>query len=282
MKALAMRAELRNSLTEKLPLLELINPREQLWTLLGVLIAGIVFGTIAVQVFGVKLWVASAAVLAAMLLPAMVKWREDYRRFGLTATVLGVLIALQGFHTVEHLAQWFQYHILRWPTFVSSGLISALNAEWVHFVWNWGFLAVAIYLALAGVRNWWAWALLVWATAHTLEHTYMMWRYQQTLAELTALGATGVSPQGLPGFFGRDGWLATADVTQGTFLCRLPGFTTAPRLDVHFWWNVGEIALLLPAANVYMAERFGRRATPPRGSDEDLLTKLLAPAQPSA
>ncbi|MGQ9892994.1 MAG: hypothetical protein ACUVSY_04280 [Roseiflexus sp.] len=49
---------------------------------------------------------------------------------------LSILLALQGFHTVEHIAQWIQYHILRWPSFLSNGLLSAANSEWVHFVWN--------------------------------------------------------------------------------------------------------------------------------------------------
>jgi hypothetical protein len=72
------------------------------------------------------------------------------------------------------------------------------------------------------------------------------------LADLQALGASGVAAQGLPGILGRDGWLATSDLTQNTFLCRLPGLASAARLDVHFWWNVGEIGLLMPAANAYM------------------------------
>ena len=54
---------------------------------------------------------------------------------------------------------------------------------------------------------------------------------------------------------GRDGWLARSGVTQGTFLCRLPGLTTATRLDVHFWWNVGELTLLLLAAHAFLLAR---------------------------
>ncbi|MGQ9483147.1 hypothetical protein [Chloroflexus sp.] len=101
------------------------------------------------------------------------------------------------------------------------------------------------------MRGWWGWLLLSVATLHTLEHTYLMWRFQATLRELGALGITDFQPQGLPGFFGRDGWLATADITQNSFLCRLPGITTAPRIDVHFWWNIIEMTFLLPAANSF-------------------------------
>jgi transposase-like protein len=61
------------------------------------------------------------------------------------------------------------------------------------------------------------------------------------------------------GVVGRDGWLASSTATQGTFLCRLPGVTTAPRLDIHFWWNTGEIALMIPAASVYCAHLLEHR-----------------------
>jgi hypothetical protein len=61
-----------------------------------------------------------------------------------------------------------------------------------------------------------------------------------------------VTAQGLPGVLGRDGWLARSPASQGTFLCRLPGLTTATRLDVHFWWNIGEITLLLLAGNTFL------------------------------
>ncbi|HWQ14921.1 MAG TPA: hypothetical protein VNL77_19130 [Roseiflexaceae bacterium] len=247
-----MQTTLRYAPRGSVPLLELLHPRQHTRLLLVVLALGVVGATVAVQLLGVKLWMAAAGALAALVGAAALKWREDWRRYGQAAMVLSALVALQGFHTVEHVAQWFQYHVLRWPTFVSSGLISAADAEWVHFVWNWGFLLVCMYLVARGMRSWWAWLLLAWATAHTFEHSYMMWRYLRTVQELAALGVSGVSAQGLPGILGRDGWLATADATQGTFLCRLPGLTTAVRLDVHFWWNVGELALLLPAANAYM------------------------------
>jgi hypothetical protein len=58
--------------------------------------------------------------------------------------------------------------------------------------------------------------------------------------------------------FGRDGWLARSAATEGAFLCRLPGLTTATRIDVHFWWNIGEIALLLAAAHVFLRARLSR------------------------
>ncbi len=235
-----------------LPLIDLIHLRSQTAPFVALLMVSIAGSAFAVTQARVPLWQATAGALLVLLPPFVLKWREDARRYGGAAMALSILLALQGFHTIEHIVQWTQYHILRWPSFRSNGLLSAANSEWVHFVWNWGFLAVCAFLARAGMRGWWGWLLLGVATFHTLEHTYMMWRFQITLRELGALGVTDLQPQGLPGFFGRDGWLATAEITQNTFLCRLPGFATAPRIDVHFWWNVSEMGLLLPAANGFM------------------------------
>jgi hypothetical protein len=194
-------------------------------------------------------WVIAAAVIAGVL-PAYTKhvW-HIYWTHGWWSALLTVLVAAQSFHGVEHVVQWIQYHILRQPFFKASGIISAANAEWVHFLWNWTVLVIMIVLVSGGLKNTFAWLMLAWTFAHTAEHTYLMWRYLQTLNELAALDAWGVSAQGLPGFFGRDGWIATSDLTRDTFLCRLPGITTAVRLDVHFWWNVGETLLLILATH---------------------------------
>ncbi|MFL5802195.1 MAG: hypothetical protein ACJ8CR_10705 [Roseiflexaceae bacterium] len=64
-----------------------------------------------------------------------------------------------------------------------------------------------------------------------------------------------MTAQGPPGIIGRDGWLARSAVTQGTFLCTLPGLTTAMRLDVHFWWNLIEMSLLLVAGSLFLRSR---------------------------
>lgn len=249
-----MHMRVSSRMFNRVPLLLLLDPRERLATILSIIVLGGLLAANVVLKFGIPLWQASFGVLVGLLFPAALKWREDARLFGDVAMVLCILVALQGFHTIEHIVQWAQYHILRWPSFRSSGLLSAFNSEWVHFVWNWGFLLICIWLFARGMRGPWAVLLLVWASAHTFEHTYMMWRYQQTLQELSLLNTVGISAQGLPGILGRDGWLATADATQNTFLCRIPGLTTAVRIDVHFWWNVGEIMLLLPAANAYMSK----------------------------
>jgi hypothetical protein len=244
----------------RIPLLDLLNLREQKRSFVLMLALGLVAAAGAMRWLALPLWAATALVLALLIPPAILKWRADARRYGRIAMVICILVLAQGFHTLEHLAQWVQYHVLRWPSFVSGGLISTLNAEWVHFVWNWAVLLTVIYLVRGGMRNPWAWLLLAWATAHTFEHSYMMARYLLVLQDLRALGVTNVAAQGLPGILGRDGWLATSELTQGTFICRLPGVTTAVRLDVHFWWNIGETTLLLLAGNKYLQQFVERRA----------------------
>ncbi|MDP9313275.1 MAG: hypothetical protein M3R24_20720 [Chloroflexota bacterium] len=236
----------------RFPVLALLHPREKtrlfiLWLGLGV--AG---GMGVMRLFVLPSWSVTALVLGLLLVPALQKWRSDAHRWGHTVMVLSVLLAAQAFHSLEHAVQMFQYHVLHWPPFASSGLISAANAEWVHFLWNWGVVAVVGYLAWNGMRNVWAWLLLGWALAHAAEHSYMLVRYLGLAHELQQLGFPQISAQGLPGVLGRDGWLARSTTTQGTFVCRLPGLTTASRIDVHFWWNTGEIVALLLAAHTFL------------------------------
>ncbi|MFM2310027.1 MAG: hypothetical protein RLY87_2149 [Chloroflexota bacterium] len=207
------------------------------------------------------LWIQAACVIAGVMPAYGLHALRILKTHGWWFAVLSMLVAAQGFHGFEHVVQWIQYHILRWPFFTASGIISAANAEWVHFGWNWIVLIIMSILVKGGLRNRFAWLMLAWTIAHTAEHTYMMMRYLQALSELAALGVPSVSAQGLPGFFGRDGWLATSDVTRSSFVCRLPGLTTAVRLDVHFWWNIGETALLMLATAREFQVRNGTKRT---------------------
>lgn len=239
----------------RFPILALLHPRERTTLVLAAFALALALGFAGMRLLAWPLWVASALGLWLLLLAGVLKWRDDLRRYGLVVMVLSMLLVAQGFHTVEHLVQIVQYHVLKWPPFASSGLISAANAEWVHFVWNWLVVALAAYLVRGGMRGRWGWLFLIWAFAHASEHSYMMMRYLEMSSELSRLGFPQLSAQGLPGVLGRDGWLARSPATQGTFLCRLPGVTTAPRIDVHFWWNAGEVVLLALAANSFLRGR---------------------------
>lgn len=241
--------------TTRFPVVALLHPRERGWLALAAVALALTLWLALAGPLGRPVWLASLVALAVLVGAGVFKWRDDLRRYGPVVATLSFLLAAQAFHTLEHFAQEVQFRLLQWPASASGGLISPANAEWVHFVWNWLVVALVVALVRGGMRNLWAWLLLAWALAHSLEHTYMFTRYLMMLGELERLGVRGVSAQGLPGVLGRDGWLANSPATQGTFICRLPGLTTALRLDVHFWWNAGEVALLLAAAHVFLKQR---------------------------
>jgi len=246
------------SIFAHLPILSLLHPRERTVLLVGALVAALLVWSYAVWRAGMPVWGATTLALATLLPVAVLKWRDDLRRWGSAVAVLSILVAMQGFHTLEHFVQLIQYRVLKWPPFVSSGLISAADAEWVHFLWNWMVVLCFLYLMRQGMRSPWAWAMLLWATAHSLEHTYLLVRYFEAVAELQRLGIQNLEfAQGLPGVLGRDGWLAYSDICG-----RIPGITTAVRIDVHFWWNAGEIVLLMLAAHPFLKAKLGGSGRP--------------------
>lgn len=234
------------------PLLRLLHPRRYTRGALLSLVIGLVIGVGGAILFGVPRWVATTLVILVMLPVAIRKFSEDRRLFGVTAMLLSVLLTAQGGHTVEHIIQWSQYYLLGWPIRQANGLLSAANTEWVHFVWNWGVLLAVVWLMRGGMRNGWTWLLLAVAVGHTFEHSYLLVRHYQVLAELRHLGIAGVTAQGLPGILGQDGWLARSPLTRNSFLCRAPGLTTANRIDVHFWWNMLEMGMLIPAGHFFL------------------------------
>jgi len=244
-----------------LPLLRLLHPRRYTRAVWFSFLLALGFAYAAMTLLGWPKWAATAVVLVTMLPVGILKWREDYRAYGATVTLLCVLLISQGAHTVEHLVQFVQYHLFYWTMRQSNGLLSPANAEWVHFVWNWGVLLCVLFLMRGGMRNWWMYLLLIVAAFHTVEHTYTWVRYQLILAELRGMHIFNITAQGLPGIIGRDGFLARSEWTQGTFLCRIPYLTTAVRLDVHFWWNALEMALLIPAGHFFL-KQMDRTADP--------------------
>ena len=243
------------------PIWELVNPRQRTAMVLVVFFGVLATGILGIVTQGWKIWQVTALVLAVMFVALLGKWRDDLRRYGPGAMLLSILLMAQGFHMVEHIAQWFQYYVLNYTMQNSVGLLSPANSEWVHFIWNWSVLLIIGALIALGMRNSWAWALLVYAAAHTTDHTYLLFRFLEMSEKLKALCGKPVSAQGLAGIVGQGGWLAQSDLTRGSVLSRLPGLTTATRLDVHFWWNMGETALLLLAAHTFLRYVFSRSQT---------------------
>ena len=102
MQATLRRTEIRRPV---LPLLELLDPREHTRTILVLLAVGVAGASAGMRWWGLPLWGATVAVLLLLLPPAILKWRGDLRRYGMTVTVISVLLVMQGFHSVEHAAQ---------------------------------------------------------------------------------------------------------------------------------------------------------------------------------
>ncbi len=240
-------------------LLTLLHPRGQSRPFFGLLIAGLVLSGVSVILAGLPLWGATVITLGLILYPAVQKWRQDVLRWGVPLTVLGILVALQGFHTVEHVAQWLQYHVLGWQPKDAGGLISPLNAEVVHFVWNWSIVVIVAYLWGQGLRNLWIYPLFLWSLAHAFEHLYLFVQYVQYIRLLSFTGQSWSFAQGLPGILGSHGWLDTRgpDFAGTAFLCRVvpTSFLAANRLDVHFVWNIPEFGFMLIYAHAAVRRR---------------------------
>jgi RHS repeat-associated protein len=132
---------------------------------------------------------------------------------------------VQVLHLGEHAVQMAQLHLLGWPAPSAKGVVSALDVEKVHAAWNVAVLLGMGWLLRRGAGSGWLIAAFGWATLHSAEHGYLL-----TRALLSGL-------EGQPGILGDGGLLAALGWSA-------PGFTTWTRPTVHFFWNLGEVALL--------------------------------------
>jgi hypothetical protein len=234
------------------PIFELLNPHQLTPIVLLSLAVGLGAAWLGYQFWSLPLWISTLIVMVVMFPVGVLKWRDDKLRYGLTAMIISILVVAQGTHTIEHLVQWVEYHILFFTPRQSNGLLSPANSEWVHFIWNWSVLITVTLLVTKGkVRNFWSFLLLGVAVGHTAEHTYSLVRFLLVRQELAVLCLTNTA-QGLPGIIGRDGLLARSPLTEGTFIRDIPWLVSSIRLDVHFWWNAIEMSLSLAAAHFFL------------------------------
>jgi hypothetical protein len=244
-----------SSATRRPSLLTLIHPRARTRLLLLALILGFLIGGVLMVTAGMPLSGATMLTLGLLAYPAFQKWRDDFIRWGAPLTALSVLLALQGFHTFEHIAQYVQFHSLNWTGKEAGGLLAAANVETVHFFWNWAVCLTVLWVLSQGVRHPWGYLMAAWSFVHSLEHTYLFINYLDAVLVLWSQDVSLAFAQGLPGILGRHGWLETSgwQYAPTAFLCQLaPALVTAPRISVHFWWNIGEVVLLLPFAHAVM------------------------------
>lgn len=150
--------------------------------------------------------------------------------------LFAVLVLAQAGHLVEHVAQVVQFHVLGRSAAASAGLLTWLDTEWVHFVWNTLILAAVVPLLWRYRDNRWLWLAGLAAVWHEVEHAYLIFEYLRT------------GQVGLPGLLADGGVLA--------------GGLDAPRIDLHFWYNVVEAVPLFVAFAVEL--RRVRRVGPAR------------------
>jgi len=62
--------------------------------------------------------------------------------------IFSLLLLLQIFHDIEHIAQLYQFSHLRLPAKESGGILWFLDVEWNHFLFNLFYLAGLLYVAM--------------------------------------------------------------------------------------------------------------------------------------
>ncbi|MEO7819082.1 MAG: hypothetical protein ABIS18_08065 [Actinomycetota bacterium] len=153
------------------------------------------------------------AIIAPVTLPAQIS------RPNRNVLLFVVLIAAQGAHIVEHIVQLVQLFVLHLGKARSHGIVGQLDIEWVHFIWNLGVFLAAVMLVRRYPGNPWLMVVLVLASWHQIEHSYIMFIY------LT----TGVA--GTPGLLASGG--------------KLWGGLPVSRPVLHAIYNVAEFAPLV-------------------------------------
>src|SRR5436309_13460325 len=177
---------------------------------------------LVIHMIGMDLWKVALLMLLAWLPIVAVKTREIYRQYDWLAFFFVLLIA-QSVHFIEHIAQMIQIHLLGLSGMQAHGIIGMLDLEWVHFIFDAGWVPLCVYILLFVYRksNPWLWVLAVIVTWHALEHITIMSFYLRT------------------GIVGSPGLLARGGVIAGG----LPLI----RADLHFLYNLIEETLILIA-----------------------------------
>ena len=179
----------------------------------------------AFWVDGWKLWLLGFLIIAAWM-PLVISTMRTIYQQNPWLSMLYLMVIAQAAHTIEHLAQMVEMHVLGWPAASAKGIIGFLDIEWVHLIWNsWVLLAVFILL-FAYRHNKWLWALFFFAIYHEIEHIYIVSIYVRT------------------GIAGNPGLLAKGGLIGGG----LP----IVRPDLHAIYAVLEEAMLL---TIYFMER---------------------------
>jgi len=179
-------------------------------------------GLLVIHMIGMDLWKVALLILLAWLPIFAVKTREIYRQYHWLAFFFVLLIA-QSVHFTEHIAQMIQIHLLGLSGMQAHGIIGMLDLEWVHFIFDAGWVPICVYTLLFVYRksNPWLLVLAVIVTWHALEHVAIMSVYLRT------------DIVGSPGLLAHGGAIA--------------GGLPLIRPDLHFLYNLIEETFILIA-----------------------------------
>ncbi len=193
-------------------------------------------GLLVIHMIGMDLWKVALLILLAWLPIFVVKTREIYRQYHWLAFFFVLLIA-QSLHFTVHIAQMIQIHLLGLSGMQAHGIIGMLDLEWVHFIFDAGWVPICVYTLLFVYRksNPWLWALAVIVTWHALEHLAIMSVYLRT----------GIV--GSPGLLTHGGAIA--------------GGLPLIRPDLHFLYNLIEVTFILIAYTYQLKHLQGSNAS---------------------
>src|SRR6266581_3795806 len=179
-------------------------------------------GLLMMHMLGMDLWKVALFILLAWLPICVVNTKAIYRQYGWLAFFFVLLIA-QSVHFTEHIAQMIQIHLLGLSGMQAHGIIGMLDLEWVHFIFDAGWVPLCVYILLFVYRksNPWLWILAVIVTWHAFEHVAIMSYYLRT------------------GIVGSPGLLAHGGIIAGGLPLIRP--------DLHFLYNLIEETLILIA-----------------------------------
>src|SRR6266852_6921382 len=177
---------------------------------------------LVIHMIGMDLWKVALLILLAWLPIFVIKTREIYRQYRWLAFFFVLLIA-QSVHFTEHIAQMIQIHLLGLSGASAHGIIGVLDFEWVHFLFDAGWVPICCYTLFIVYRksNPLLWALLPVVTWHAAEHIVIMSYYLRT------------------GIVGSPGLLATGGAIAGGLPLIRP--------DLHFLYNLIEVTLIVLA-----------------------------------
>lgn len=171
---------------------------------------------------GWQLWLVALLILLTWSPILVIITRVLYQHYRWLALFFVLLIA-QSVHFTEHIAQMVQIHLLGLSGSQAHGIIGVLDFEWMHFLFDGGWVPICVFILFFIYRknNPWLWLLIPVVTWHAIEHITIMSYYLRT------------------GIVGSPGLLAHGGAIAGGLPLTRP--------DLHFLYNLIEETLIVLA-----------------------------------